>query len=205
MVQIEVPADEEFIYFSQIPWCASLINAPGMTIFRHRPRGSLVNPRDRFTITTLGKTAQCILHHLTIYKEPPPRTQSAHSVPYSPRARIPEVTTFYELGEGSNGWVNIVHGGLQATLMDETAVELVTASEEKWDAYGYESHIVSGVTAGMNIRYLAAAKTPGIFAVTAKYGERDGKKVTIHVMIKDASGTAVAKGELFSIFLEPRL
>jgi len=84
------------------------------------------------------------------------------------------------------GWVNVLHGGIQATLMDEIAgwlvlVELGTA----------------GVTAKMEIQLLKPAymnKAP--FRLKAVLTAAQGKMAVIHVELTDNSGLLCAAADM---------
>lgn len=53
-----------------------------------------------------------------------------------------EIVTFWEPGKDFQGWVNVLHGGIQTTLMDELASWVVFIQCES-----------SGVTANLNIKF----------------------------------------------------
>lgn len=183
-------------YFLSIPWGNELITAPGTAIFNHLPRGSKENSRDKWSITTLGKDANCILHSLTIYKTPSERLDHPSYREYTPDAAIPEATTLYALGDGTNGWPGYCHGGFLATMIDDSAVALFAVGEGKWDAYNYHTPEVQGLTTGMNIRYKAPARAPGILIAKARYKEKTGRKLTVAVEISDQEGKVVTTGEI---------
>ena len=77
------------------------------------------------------------------------------------------------------GYPGVVHGGIQATLADETAAWLIHA------VLG-----TAGVTREMNVTYHQPAKSEDSpFRVEARATEASSKRATIEVAITGASGT----------------
>ncbi len=77
------------------------------------------------------------------------------------------------------GYPGVVHGGIQATLADETAAWLIHA------VLG-----TSGVTRELSVRYHQPAQTEDApFVIKADKTAQDGRNVTIEVQIEGAGGT----------------
>jgi acyl-coenzyme A thioesterase PaaI-like protein len=187
--------DAAIEYFSRIPWCAALIDSPNITFFRHLPRGNPANARDKFTVDTLGPQTNTILHYASFYKTPSTVAPGRPYRPFTAEAEIPELTTLYAVGDGATGWPGYAHGGLLSYMVDETAVALMAASQKVWDAYGYATHEVAGVTTDLSVRFRAPATVPGVFRSVARYKGVKGRRATIEVTISKEDGTVVATGE----------
>jgi acyl-coenzyme A thioesterase PaaI-like protein len=196
MAQENPTIDEAVAYFSAIPWCARLIRAPDVTIFRHLPRGNTRNSRDRFGMHTLGKETDCISHFVSIYKTPSKTPPSQPYRPYTSQAEIPEITTFYAVGKGATGWVGYAHGGLLAFMVDETGVALLAASVKEWDCYSYEKDTVAGLTTDLSIRFRTPAKIPGVLRSTARYKRVKGRRIVLDVTIQNEDDSIAAVGEV---------
>lgn len=102
------------------------------------------------------------------------------------------LTFFEEGGELTSTWMpqqhlegyhNVLHGGIQATLMDEIA---------SWVVYVILK--TSGVTSSMNIRYLkpVSVKEP-LLKLIAKVKERRRNLADIEVRLFDSSGILCAE------------
>lgn len=197
MAKVNPAIDKAVSYFSEIPWCSALINAPDTKIFRHLPRGPRDNARDKFSVETLGGPANnCILHHVSFYKTPRRMADDPPYEPYTSNAEVPEVTTLYAVGDGATGWPGIAHGGLQAYMIDETAVALMAISMNSWDAYSYETHEVKGLTTDLSVRFRSACKIPGILRCHARYKATKGNRIFVSVTIQNEDGTVAATGEI---------
>lgn len=84
-------------------------------------------------------------------------------------AQIAEYIVFYHLGGKLCGHPGIIHGGLLATLLDESLCRC-----------GFPSLPNKlGVTASLNIKYLAPTKADSIAVLHAWVTKLDGRKVTV--------------------------
>lgn len=85
------------------------------------------------------------------------------------------------------GYKNVLHGGIQATLMDEIAA---------WTVYTIAR--TSGVTSGMNLKYHRPCliNDAEIF-LEAKIKEITGKKASIIVSLFDANRKLCTEGEIY--------
>ncbi len=90
-----------------------------------------------------------------------------------------QVVTEWSPREDLEGYPGVVHGGIQATLADETAAWYIHA------VLG-----TSGVTRELSVRYHQPAQTAdGPFVIKAAKTGQDGREVTIEVTIEGAGGT----------------
>ena len=87
------------------------------------------------------------------------------------------------------GWQNTVHGGLLATVLDETMIKAAAASGHKC------------VTAEITVSYKKPASTETPYRVSGKMTAVRGKLVTAESAICDDSGQILARasGKLFKI------
>jgi uncharacterized protein (TIGR00369 family) len=90
------------------------------------------------------------------------------------------------------GYGNVLHGGIQSTILDEIASWLV-----------YTKLKTAGVTANLNVKYKNAVYTDkGKLTVRAKLIEQDRKFATIHAELIDNEGKLCAEG-LIKYFILP--
>jgi len=87
------------------------------------------------------------------------------------------------------GWQNTVHGGLLATVLDETMIKAAAAAGIKC------------VTAEITVKFKKPALTGETYLAAGKVLEARGRIVTAESRICDSSGTiyAQASGKLFKI------
>lgn len=84
------------------------------------------------------------------------------------------------------GFSGILHGGIQATLIDEAASWLV-----------FTKCGTAGVTTDMKIRYMKSLPVnTGELTITAKISGRNKRMATIGCKITDKDGIEYSKGEL---------
>lgn len=84
------------------------------------------------------------------------------------------------------GWMGVLHGGIQATLMDELAGWIVMIKME-----------TAGVTAGMNINYKKPVLvSKGELTVRGRLESVDKRLANISCSLYDSEGTECASAEL---------
>ena len=83
------------------------------------------------------------------------------------------------------GWSDVLHGGIQAALMDELAGWVVLIKRK-----------TSGVTSALNIKYLKSVSiSKGEITITGKVIASERKNTTILVNLRDGEGTECAVAE----------
>jgi len=83
------------------------------------------------------------------------------------------------------GWHDVLHGGIQAALIDELAGWVVLIKMK-----------TSGVTTALNIKYLKPVNiSKGEITITGKVTVTDRKTVTISASLFDGEGVECATGE----------
>ena len=88
------------------------------------------------------------------------------------------------------GWKEIIHGGILATVMDEAMAKLVI------------NDIAFAVTSKMDIRFLRPAKVGEELTVTAKIKEQNGKNVQTTSMIKNSKNKTVASSKAVYVLMD---
>jgi len=103
-----------------------------------------------------------------------------------------EIITQWDPAKTYEGWVNVLHGGIQATLLDEVAGWVILLKQK-----------TTGVTSEMNVQYLKPVKvSAGIVTVRGKLLSVDGRTAKIAASLYNGSGEECAKAML-SYFVFP--
>lgn len=177
--------------FSDIPWCAELINDPEFAYsltFSRIPKDST---EDSFFAETLA-TDRTIRKCLTVHSRPDP----------SLAAPIQEIRTFLEIGNGVNGYPNVCHGGFVATILDEVMGVLLTVNQRWFSEHRGAGEHMMQLTAFLNIKYRRPVKTPSVVLTTAKIAKMEPRKWFIKGTIEDSDRQVLAMGE--SLFVEAK-
>jgi acyl-coenzyme A thioesterase PaaI-like protein len=177
--------EPDLSHFTSIPWCSTLLSNPTYKVtptFSRQPKSST---EDSLIAVSL-RTPSTITHCLSLYKPPEASSSFSDKVPF-----IEEVITLVTLGSGMNGGVNMLHGGIIATLMDDVMGTLLTVNKDQ----GGLPLTQSTVTASLSIKYLKGVRTPGTVAVLARCGRREGRKFWIEGEVRNGDGAVMARGE----------
>lgn len=185
---------------SATPWAASLINSPEWTIAETPSRVLKPTGEDSFFAETLS-TDRTMRTCLTLR---PAQAVDDHW-PYQ------KIVTLVEIGEGLNGYPNIIHGGMAATLLDEVSgvlLQINTAAQlermKRQNPSG--SHVQpSYFTAYLNTSYRLPVPTPGVILCTAKLERTEGRKVWLRATIEDGAGTVFTVGECMFLEMKNKL
>jgi thioesterase superfamily protein 4 len=175
-------------YFKSIPWAAEIIDKPNHTITPTHSRVIKDSTEDSFFAETL-QTERTIRKCLTINTRPDDKLDPP----------IREVFTFFELGNGVNGFPNISHGGFVATMLDEEMGILLTVNQEYLNQQSGTNDEITSMTAYLNIRYLAPVRTPGIVLGTAKVIKSEGRKIYVRGTVEDENRKELAVAECLFI------
>ncbi len=177
-------------YFQSIPWCAKLVAGTDVVIVPTPSRQRKESKEDELVAVTL-KTDKTIRSWLTFYKRPASGTTT----------RVDEVYNLLSLGPGVNGYVNLVAGGITAVILDECMgiLGLINKNLGVKGAGGFM------VTAYLNINYLKAVPTPGIYLATTTLREARGRKCYFDASIKDGEETVLATAESLWIDVAAKL
>jgi len=178
----DLSADVE--YFRSIPWVARHISTSGWTPCPIRCLEVKPDTEDSLFSTTL-QTPSTLANHLCLAKAPSIPLPPSILEKTSGNLPIPACKTFWELGDGLNGFPKIAHGGLLAALLDEQMGMLLTVNGE-WGGKP-TGQAINEMTVFMNVKYKAPVETPGVVMVVAECTKRDGRKtfVTTRLYQKD--------------------
>ncbi|THU93997.1 Thioesterase/thiol ester dehydrase-isomerase [Dendrothele bispora CBS 962.96] len=103
-----------------------------------------------------------------------------------------EAYVFVHLGRGLCGHDGIIHGGLLATLIDESLGRQAIVN--------LPSRV--GVTATLNISYRAPTKADQFIVIKTKLDELKGRKAFVSARVEDMNGTLLV--EATAMFVQPR-
>lgn len=128
-----------------------------------------------------------------------------HERPAPDQQVIEEISTILMCGDGLNGHPKIMHGGLVATILDESMSVLKQVQR------GLPSGTPgSGFTAELKIKYLKPISTPGVVLTTCKYIKRDGRKEWVYAEMKQretsengVDGKEIVCATAEGLFIEP--
>jgi acyl-coenzyme A thioesterase PaaI-like protein len=165
-------------HFQAIPWCAALLSKPGSKPTETFCRTAKDHNEDTLFGLTL-KTSNTITHAYSTYVPSETKTPPL----------ILSAQTLFTLSTGMNGGPNALHGGIIATLMDETMgtlLKLNHIAEERPETD-------FGVTASMDVRFRKLVITPGTYCVGAKITGIEGKRVKLEAWVGDEEGDVCAK------------
>lgn len=98
-----------------------------------------------------------------------------------------------------NGHSGIIHGGITATLMDESMGMLQTVNLERERQSGNvgeeEGGGLGSFTAYLNVQYKRPVSTPGAIAVVVKRVRKEGRKEWLSAELKQWSGSDRSRGD----------
>ncbi|KAF1921136.1 HotDog domain-containing protein [Ampelomyces quisqualis] len=192
--------DSSFDRVASIPWAARLLNDPKWTVTRTGSRLPKSSGEDSFFAETLA-TNRTIRTCLTL------RTveEADDEQPYK------EIVTIVEIGDGLNGFPQVIHGGMAATLLDEVCGVLIVSNTERVleraKASGSTDQLLNAdyMTAYLNMTYRRPVPTPGPLLCTAKVDRQDGRKLYVRATIEDGRGTVYTIGEALFIKMKAKL
>ncbi|QDS75736.1 hypothetical protein FKW77_008319 [Venturia effusa] len=186
--------NEHIAYFKTIPWCRTLIENPfyhtSSTNSRH-PKGTTEDSFFAETLQTDRTIRRCLTLHVT------PDDDSSYST-----MPIRTVLTFFEVGDGVNGFPHICHGGFVATLLDEVMGILLSVNQEYLHREKGEPLEITSMTASINVKYLAPVTTPGILLGRAWVERLEKRKIFIRSGIEDGEGKELTVAE--ALFVKAR-
>ena len=95
-----------------------------------------------------------------------------------------DVVCFWKPMERYQGWIDTLHGGIQSTLIDETAAWVVTRKMQ-----------TTGVTSKLEIRYLKPIMTTETqITIRGRIRQQQRNIVTIDLEITNTAGVVCTKG-----------
>jgi acyl-coenzyme A thioesterase PaaI-like protein len=182
-----------------IPWIASHIAAPDIVVGIPGCRYPKASTEDTLLAESL-KTSSSLRTCLYFYLPPSPDSPS-----------IPAVSTVMTLGSGMNGHSHILHGGMVATLLDESMGIYTSCNEHR--AYFEKNGVkkkdkgqTPKFTAELKVTYLKPVRTPTTLVVEVRSVRKEGRKEwMVAEMRQEQDGGEVvlcARGE--GLFVEAR-
>lgn len=188
-------------HFLGIPWAAAHINAPDTVRETANSRLPKQDTEDQLFSTTLH-TDDTIAAYLTLYKRP--SSSSSETTANGNAAQsdeganmIRELKALLTLRKGVNGYAGVSHGGIVATVLDET-IGLVFPVNK------VNGLIPDGayMTAYLNVQYVRPVKTPQTVLCVVEVVKVRGRKYWIEARIEDSEGQVLAKAE--SLYVKVR-
>ncbi|UKZ89584.1 uncharacterized protein TrAFT101_004630 [Trichoderma asperellum] len=174
--------------FASIPWCSELLNNPDVEACIPPCRASRKDITYELWEGTLN-TSNTIPEFLALYT----KTEEHNS-------RIHNIKLLANLNNGLDGFPGVCHGGMVATLLDESMVSLILINVGRgalicpW--YG---------TVSLNILFQKPVKTPATVVVAVKLDKVEGRKLCITACLQDGSGKALAKASAVFVGLDGKL
>ncbi|KAG8409042.1 hypothetical protein J3459_010468 [Metarhizium acridum] len=168
-------------------WCLRLLHDANLTPVATPSRQPKASSEDSFIAETLA-TGDTISSWQSFYKvpQPQPRPSPATTGANSPVAGE-LVSLLALLGRGVNGHTNVAHGGLVATILDDTMGMVVGL---------HRSPGMSGYTASLNIKYRKPLRTPSIVLCRTWLESRSGgRKLWLRGTVEDGEGGLFAEAE----------
>ncbi|KAJ4412304.1 hypothetical protein N0V91_000775 [Didymella pomorum] len=186
--------ESDIVRLSAIPWAAKLINDKRWTPTKSSNRSAKPTGEDSFFAETLG-TDRTIRTMLTLRPSKEEEGDQAYK----------ELLVILELGDGLNGYPQVLHGGFAATLLDETCGGLIQLNVfEKVKKLGSQ-HAMNYLTAYLNTVYKKPVPVPGPLLCTAKIERQEGRKLFVRATVEDGEGTVYTTGECLFIEMRPKL
>ncbi|KAK4076963.1 uncharacterized protein Triagg1_3930 [Trichoderma aggressivum f. europaeum] len=185
-------------YFSSLRWCSSLINdySPSSGLLPGYGQAITFTPRcfsppspehDQFFRNTLYEQNNngAIRHALSLF-----RPSDTYHLEDTSRP-IVRVATLFALGRYTSGHKGIVHGGLIATLLDES-LGIVSQVNTAFKKSGFHSTDIY-VTGSLNIRFLAPLTThEDVVCLTAWVENIQSRNIALKANMTNSSGKTFA-------------
>lgn len=207
MSSLEQSENPGLRYFAAIPWCASILNDPEITVWHARPRRPNRLPNDDALFLDALNTPDAVPALITFYRnnqqqqqqqqqEPSAQSMSSPPPPPIPTAAIDKLEALVALGLDISGYPGVAHGGVVTAVLDEVLGAIVTLNRER--------RVVRGpfMTAYLNTTFIRPVKLPGVVRVTVSVVERDDRKMRLLGAMLDQGGAELARAE--ALFVQVR-
>ncbi|KAJ2996254.1 hypothetical protein NUW58_g1027 [Xylaria curta] len=188
MIDANAVGSSDEAHFAAIPWCT-----------RHLQGNRVIarTPSNR----TLKSTNEDALFADTLNSEKGiSRMLQVHEEPLSPSEPVNEVKVFLTLGRGLDGYPNVCHGGLVATILDEVVGMLTVINRGR-------RNMPSGtlLTAYLNTRFIKPVPTAATILARAWYTKVEGRKSFMQGTIEDENGDILARADVLYVELRSSL
>ncbi|OHE95739.1 thioesterase superfamily protein [Colletotrichum orchidophilum] len=207
-------ANPDVQHFLGIPWCAAHLNEPDTVRDTAPSRFPKQNTEDQLFSTTLN-TADTIAAYLTFYKRPSsssylsstsstadPASLKTPNIPQDDDTGIlvRQLKALLTLRSGVNGYPDVSHGGIVATILDET-IGLVFPVNKTNGLVPDAAYM----TAYLNVTYLRPVRTPQTILCVIEVTRVVGRKWWIEGRIEDSEGVVLARAESLYVRLIEKL
>ncbi|KAF5657941.1 thioesterase superfamily member 4 [Fusarium heterosporum] len=186
----------ELSFFASHPWTATLLSAPDAIPFLPSCRNPRSSAHDQLFGNTLNNT-RGLNHFISFFHAP------SHEVAQDPSHNITEIVVLVSVGEGVSGYPGLVHGGVIATLLDESMGTIFDLNGTLGkDARAFKT---SSVTGGINVKYLKPVYTDSVLRIKAVAEEIDGRKTRVRGEMMNEKGEVLATCTSQWVALKPSL
>ncbi|KAK1465393.1 thioesterase superfamily protein [Colletotrichum cuscutae] len=205
-------ANPDVQHFLSIPWCAAHLNEPDTVRDTAPSRFPKQNTEDQLFSTTLN-TTDTIAAYLTFYKRPSSSSSSSSSsassstltsdIPKDDDAGptiIRQLKALLTLRSGINGYPDVSHGGIVASILDET-IGLVFPVNKSNGLIPDAAYM----TAYLNVTYVKPVRTPQTVLCVVEVTKVVGRKWWIDARIEDEGGAVLARAESLYVRLVEKL
>ncbi|OAG05126.1 uncharacterized protein CC84DRAFT_1093505 [Paraphaeosphaeria sporulosa] len=199
-------SDEFREAFRSVQWATPFLDDPNWHVYPHRrplQPGATDVAHNNFGSMALRRD-DCIQHWLELSQKPAP---GSHAVTRS--------ISLFKYGKGLTGYQTICHGGAVMSMMDESLINIVFATQAK--AAGLSPHAwvqqadetwgtpmkdgetllsrMKGafVVTRLNFNFMKPVPSPGVVGVECTLVEHTGNKMSITGVMKDDHGTPLVK------------
>ncbi|KAK1985774.1 thioesterase superfamily protein [Colletotrichum cereale] len=208
-------ANPDVQHFLGIPWCATLLGEPGTVCNTAPSRFPKPSTEDQLFSTTL-RTDETVAAFAMFYKRPSSSSSSAAAAAMIKTAPtvaadddggdlIRELKALLTLGAGVNGHPNVSHGGIVATVLDETVGSIFLINKNEGLMPPDPENLRGFMTAYLNVTYLRPVETPQTVLCVAEVVRIKGRKWWIRGRIEDREGRVLAKAESLFVSLKEKL
>ncbi|KAK2068973.1 hypothetical protein P8C59_003583 [Phyllachora maydis] len=129
-----------------------------------------------------------------------PRFVLVYDKPTAPHQRVEVLRGIVTLGSGLSGHVDICHGGITTTILDEMMGLLVVANLRRQAIPG-----PAYMTAYLNTTFLRPVAANRTYVVVARIAKLEGRKLFITDTLEDGDGMLLAKGEGMFVRLKEKI
>lgn len=190
----KVPVCQEDVdFFSSMPFAQPYINSsseyqaiPFLTRYANE------NTADTFFAKVIN-TADTVSRLLAMVRKTPPGQDEAKLQ----GADLPYFITFVHMGSDVNGYRDVVHGGILASLFDET----VGLCAETYRAFVSKDR-TRLYTATLDVSYRSPVATPGAVLIKTWVRQIEGRKWFLEAQLLDTDG--LLKAEAKSLYIGAR-
>ncbi|KAF4992602.1 hypothetical protein FDECE_13653 [Fusarium decemcellulare] len=174
----------DLAFFASLPWTAALLKAPDAIPFLPSCRNPASPKHDQLFGRELN-TDRGLSHFLSFFRAP------SVAAAQDPSQNVLEIVTLVSVGEGVSGFPGVVHGGIVASLLDESMGNIFDLNQ----TLGKEARAfkTASVTGGLDVKFLKPVPTNSVFCVTATVEEIEDRKTSVRCELKDAKGETLAK------------